>query len=135
MALDAANALVTGTITKYTGLYIGDLTTNVTNWTGIDIGNGTQPTGNWALYDTSGFASRISGALVVGSTAGSPTIVQGEIAMPKISASGSAPGTGFAKMEWVCGTSSGTAKLIAYAGTSTMPATVVDNVGSGVSGC
>lgn len=58
-------------------------------------------------------------------------VVAGEIASPKITASGSAPGAGFGKMEWVAGTTGGSCKLIAYAGTSTTPVTIVDNVGSG----
>ena len=49
----------------------------------------------------------------------------------KISATGTAPGAGFAKIEWVAGTNAGTCKLIAYAGTSTTPTTIVDNVGGG----
>ena len=59
----------------------------------------------------------------------------GEIGLTKITASGSAPGAAGGKFELVCGTNSGTAKLIAYAGTSTTPVTIVDNIGSGVTGC
>lgn len=55
----------------------------------------------------------------------------GEVATAKISATGTAPGAGFAKIEWVAGTNAGTCKLIAYAGTSTTPTTIVDNVGGG----
>jgi hypothetical protein len=55
----------------------------------------------------------------------------GEVAMAKITASGTAAGAGVMKFEVVAGTNAGTCKLIAYAGTSTTPATIVDNVGSG----
>ncbi len=44
---------------------------------------------------------------------------------------GTAPGAGKARMYWVAGTTPGTAKLIAYAGTSSTPVTIVDNVGGG----
>ncbi len=44
---------------------------------------------------------------------------------------GTAPGAGTAKFAVVAGTSGGTCKLIMYAGTSTTPTTVIDNVGAG----
>lgn len=59
------------------------------------------------------------------------TMSTGELGFNKISASGTAPGAGFAKMEWVAGTNANTGKLIAYAGTSTTPVTIIDNVGGG----
>jgi hypothetical protein len=59
----------------------------------------------------------------------------GEVGMPKITASASAPGAAGAKFEWVCGTGAGSQKLIAYGGTSTTPVTIVDNVGTGATGC
>ncbi len=68
-----------------------------------------------------------SGSALTGST--------GEVGLPKIAASGSAPGAAGGKFELVCGTGAGSAKLIAYAGTSTTPVTIVDNIGSGVTGC
>lgn len=63
------------------------------------------------------------------------TLVAGEIGLAKIAASGSAPGAAGGKFELVCGTGAGSAKLVAYAGTSTTPVTIVDNIGSGVTGC
>jgi hypothetical protein len=63
------------------------------------------------------------------------SVSNGELGMGKITASGVAPGAPGAKLAIVCGTNAGSAKLIAYAGTSTTPTTVVDNIGSGVSGC
>jgi len=93
-------------------------------------------------YVTNGIliASRFSGAtgpaIAVDSTAGgvvlggtAAVMNSGELAGAKITASGSAPGAGYAKMSWVAGTNSGTCKLISYAGTSTTPVTIIDNVG------
>ena len=42
-----------------------------------------------------------------------------------------APGAGVAMMYLVAGTNAGTAKLIIYAGTSTTPTVVADNIGAG----
>jgi hypothetical protein len=42
-----------------------------------------------------------------------------------------APGAGFGELMWVAGSNAGTCKLVALAGTSTTPTTIVDNVGSG----
>ena len=63
--------------------------------------------------------------------AGPDGTAAGEIAQTKIAATGTAPGAGYAKFEWVAGTNGGSCKMIAYAGTSTTPVTVIDNVGSG----
>lgn len=62
-------------------------------------------------------------------------LASGELGVTKIAASGSAPGANGGKVALVCGTNAGSAKLIAYAGTSTTPTTILDNIGSGVSGC
>lgn len=53
----------------------------------------------------------------------------------KVTASGTAPGAGFAKIELVCGTNAGSAKLIVAAGTSAATFTILDNIGGGVTGC
>lgn len=66
---------------------------------------------------------------------GSMTLTTGAMSLTKITASGTAPGAGLGKIELVCGTNSGTAKLIIYAGTSGTAVTIVDNVGAGVTGC
>lgn len=76
----------------------------------------------------------LAGSLMVGSTT-ALTLSTGEIGLPKITASGTAPGAAGGKFELVCGTNAGSAKLIAYAGTSTTPVTILDNIGSGVTGC
>jgi len=48
---------------------------------------------------------------------------------------GTAAGAGNGKALLVCGTNAGTAKIIVYAGTSTTPVTLIDNIGGGVTGC
>lgn len=74
-----------------------------------------------------------TGGLSVGSA--TLTLTGGAFGMDKIIASGSAPGAGGGKLELVCGTNSGTAKLIIAAGTSATAVTVIDNIGAGVTGC
>jgi hypothetical protein len=59
----------------------------------------------------------------------------GPILMQKNTPTLSAPGAGNLRTEVVCGTNAGTARLQAYAGTSPTPVTILDNIGSGVSGC
>ena len=63
------------------------------------------------------------------------SLVTGEIGLGKIAASGSAPGAAGIKLEAVCGTNAGTAKIIVYGGTSSAATTLLDNIGAGVSGC
>lgn len=57
--------------------------------------------------------------------------INGQLAIPKVSGTGTAPGAGQLKLEVVAGTNAGSCKIQAYAGTSTTPVTVLDNVGSG----
>jgi len=45
------------------------------------------------------------------------------------------PGVYYGKLELVCGSTPGTARLIAYAGTSNTPTTIADGIGGGVGGC
>lgn len=70
-----------------------------------------------------------SGGLNLGATIA--TLAASEFGLNKISASGSAPGAGTVKLAAVAGTTGGTCKLIMYAGTSTTPTTIIDNVGAG----
>jgi hypothetical protein len=51
--------------------------------------------------------------------------------MSKVAASNVAPGVGWLKLAATQGTNSGTCKIIAYAGTSTIPSIVADNIGGG----
>lgn len=80
---------------------------------------------------TPGLALQVhrNGAINVGPT--QATLGSSEIGVTKVTASGTAPGAGTAKMSWVAGTNAGSCKLISYAGTSTTAVTVVDNVGAG----
>lgn len=70
-----------------------------------------------------------SGGVFIGNVA--TGLAANELGMAKIAASGTAPGVGTAKMAWLAGTNANTCKLIAYAGTSNTPVTIVDNVGAG----
>jgi hypothetical protein len=80
-------------------------------------------------------AGTFSGAVAANTTLNvggvAATLATGETGGAKITASGSAPGAGTAKFERVAGTNAGSCKMISYAGTSTTPVTIVDNVGSG----
>ena len=100
----------------------------------VSAGSATQNSllniGNLIRGDMAASLLRVSGMLQVGGSAFA-TAITGEFAIAKITASGTAPGAGFMKLAVVAGTNSGTCKLIAYAGTSTTPTTVVDNVGAG----
>lgn len=86
------------------------------------------------LADDSGDAPFVAGTLQTLSAA-SLTLTNGAIGMGKMTASASAPGAAGTKLEAVCGTNAGTAKLVMYAGTSGTAVTVIDNVGTGVTGC
>ncbi|MES2126656.1 MAG: hypothetical protein V4463_05235 [Pseudomonadota bacterium] len=63
------------------------------------------------------------------------TVPFGGLGIAKITADGAAPGAGGGKLQFVCGTNAGTAKLVISAGTSATAVTVVDNIGAGVTGC
>jgi hypothetical protein len=70
------------------------------------------------------------------SVGNSPLILSPDtIGITKVTGSNTAPGADGLKLEVTCGTKPGTAKLQAYAGTSTTPTTIMDNIGSGLSGC
>jgi hypothetical protein len=108
-------------------------TTNDASCLGWNPGGAGQGTMTCAITWTDNAAVTIApsaGVVMLGSgTAAAGNT--GEVGMPKITASGSAPGAAAAKMEWTVGTNGGTCKLISYAGTSTTPVTIVDNVGGG----
>ena len=72
--------------------------------------------------------------ILAGSTFGA-VLADGEFGLRRNVASGTAPGGGFIKFGAVCGTNAGTAKIVVYGGTSTTPVTLLDNIGSGVTGC
>jgi hypothetical protein len=74
-----------------------------------------------------------TGGVLLGGT--TLTLTAGALGLSKITASGTAAGAAGAKLELVCGTNAGTAKVIIAAGTSATAVTIVDNVGAGVTGC
>jgi hypothetical protein len=77
---------------------------------------------------------KVVGMAQVGGTT-ALTLTQGAFGFTAITASASAPGASGGKLELVCGTNPGTAKLIIYAGTSGTAVPVTDNIGAGVTGC
>lgn len=97
---------------------------------GLVVTPGTGATGGAALSIQGGGTGGviINAPMTIGGATGA-TASTGEMAFTKIAAVGTAPGGGFLKMEAVTGTNAGTCKIIAYAGTSTTPVTIVDNVG------
>jgi hypothetical protein len=81
--------------------------------------------------NTSGTAIAMhSGSLQVGSTTAA-ALLNGDFDLVKTANSASGPGAGHLKLEVLAGTTGGTCKLIAFAGTSATPVTVLDNIGSG----
>ena len=70
-----------------------------------------------------------TGGVSFGAAVGA-TVKTGEIASAKVTAAASAPGAGFGKVAWVADTG-GACKLVAYAGTSATPTTIVSGVGAG----
>jgi hypothetical protein len=92
-------------------------------------------TGNTSNGRSEQMRVRGSGGVTFGAAGASLLTATGEMGFTKITAINVAPGAAGAKEEWVCGTNAGTAKKIAYAGTSATPVTIIDNVGAGVTGC
>lgn len=93
----------------------------------INIGNVYEATG---IGTPSTAIAAISGSLQIGSITPA-TLLNGDLAMVKTANSAGAPGAGFLKLESLAGTTGGTCKIVAYAGTSTTPVVLIDNVGSG----
>lgn len=93
--------------------------------------------GTIATFSTTGLAvtGNVKASTTLSTGASTLTLTTGAVGLSKMTASASAPGAGGAKLELVCGTNAGTAKLIMYAGTSGTAVTVLDNVGAGVTGC
>lgn len=115
----ASTTSTTGALQSAGGLGVaGDI------YAGASINSGTSVTAT----------TLVRGANIV-TGASSLTLTTGAVGLSKMTASASAPGAGGAKMELVCGTNAGTAKVIVYAGTSTTAVTIADNIGSGVTGC
>lgn len=62
---------------------------------------------------------------------GGNVLYNNPLELPKSTPFGAAPGAGIALIQAVAGTNPGTCKIIIYAGTSSTPITIVDNIGSG----
>lgn len=76
-------------------------------------------------------ANNANGMLSLGVTA--LTLTAGAFGMPKMTASGTAPGATGCKLELVAGTNANTGKLVIACGTSGTATTIVDNIGGGLS--
>ncbi len=132
--VDLGNAyFATPSIQNFNGATVTNLTTLKVGGAPGSVGVGTANTRKRALW-VGGGLSAIDGGLQLGSTT-LMTVPNGTLGLAKTTPSNLAPGPVGARLEVQCGTSSGTAKLVMYAGTSTTPTTVVDNVGGGVAGC
>lgn len=99
---------------------------------GYNDGGTTEAYNGWNRYSANnrsatwnGFGSDFSTGRVFG------LYKSGEIINIKGTDGADAPGAGFVRLVWIAGTNPGTAKLLAYAGTSNTPSTIVDNVGGG----
>lgn len=125
---------------KSTGTMIGTLVTYpagpaYTAAYGVDF---SAVTFSSAFLKSTGFSVDGDGdtlAKTVATGAAALTLTTGAIGLSKMTASASAPGAAGGKIELVCGTNAGTAKLVAYAGTSGTAVTILDNIGGGVTGC
>jgi hypothetical protein len=99
--------------------------TNTPDWVlGTVVSAGTA--GRFRVYDN---RNAVEALTILQNGLGVKTI--GEIYMTKSAFGASAPGANQMKFGVLAGTNAGTCKLIAYAGTSATPVTIVDNVGAG----
>lgn len=113
-------------------------TTSAAGFKAFQIFGGAAGTTNLISIDKNGNTSLGGSLTVVGPTnlsSGALTLTTFAVGLGKMTASGSAPGATGAKLELVCGTGAGSVKLTVLGGTSTTPVTIVDNIGSGVTGC
>lgn len=81
-----------------------------------------------------GFSRLAAGVVGVGNGSSSSitgTIRATGVQIAKVAQTNTAPGAALLKLEVVAGTTGSSCRLIAYAGTSTTPVTVLDNIGSG----
>ena len=114
-------------VSSSTNVLGGTSDTNLSRISAGVVGVGTGAAGS--------VAGQLHAGMLQASLGTALTLTQGAIGMSKMTASGSAPGATGLKLEVVCGTNAGSAKITALAGTSTTAVTVLDNIGSGVTGC
>jgi hypothetical protein len=124
------NAWTTSDHSAYLGIFTVAGTTTTLSEKVRFQGSGGVTVGNGVIATDPGASNLLVGGNIAIKATGQ-TLAAGELGMGEITASGSAPGASSAKMEWVTGTNANTCKLIAYAGTSSTPVTIVDNVGAG----
>lgn len=74
-----------------------------------------------------------AGGLALGSAA--LAVGPGSIGLQRPARPAGAPGAAGMRLEVACGSMAGTARLVAYAGTSSVPTIIADNLGQGVAGC
>lgn len=116
------------------GIICTGLTGTVTTFTAGKCGFGQSAPGS--NLDVNGNAE-IGTSLLLGQTGALAfgALETGALGIVKATAAGTAAGSNGGKMLLVCGTTAGSARLVAYAGTSTTPTTILDNIGAGVTGC
>ena len=106
---------------------------NAQSTPGLTITSGNGGT-TWEQINGTGAA--FTGYLQVGNPIASLlTVNTGEIGMARMTAGAAAPGAGGGKIAFICGTVPGTARLVAYAGTSSTATIIADSIGAGVTGC
>ncbi len=89
------------------------------------------PAGNVAFVDANGVLTAYGRNLLVRLLKSANEAPGTTLNLPKTAPIGAGPGAGQSVIQAVPGTTPGTAKLIMYAGTSAVPTTIIDNVGSG----
>lgn len=96
-----------------------------------DAPSGDTATTNYGLYvhDQTGSGSATNYNIY--SAGNGANWLNSGVQFGKITDPGTAPGAAKLALRVVAGTNAGTCKIIAYAGTSTTPVTIADNVGSG----
>lgn len=85
----------------------------------------------WAASFPSTASLTLPSDAIYGKQQVAPPMFGNALGVPKIAATGVAPGAGLGRLEFVAGTGVGTCKLIAYAGTSGAATTILDNIGGG----
>jgi hypothetical protein len=90
---------------------------------------GASGTGRLAVGGTSGGTVAATTGIEAGGIGAA--ILGGDVAIAKGSNPATGPGAGYLKLEVIEGTNPGTCKLIAFAGTSSTPTTIADNIGGG----
>jgi hypothetical protein len=130
LQIKSINAWTTSDHSAYLGIFTVAATTTTLSEKVRFQGSGGVTVGNSVIATDPGASNLLVGGNIAIKATGQ-TLAAGELGMGEITASGSAPGASSAKMEWVTGTNANTCKLIAYAGTSSTPVTIVDNVGAG----